>query len=161
MSNHVNPLGEIMKKLLLILPLLLFGADKSCTKCNLNKSQMKCEYYLIHKGDTSKSQECAFYADYLHKTKVYGKASWYYLLALQPKKAIAAAKEAVKMGENYAYEYMGDAYLILGDEDAAKRSYQKLKQNGGNTKFFTSQNFKILSRLYKGFDAKKAEKLAQ
>ncbi|BCD60982.1 MULTISPECIES: hypothetical protein [unclassified Nitratiruptor] len=150
-----------MKKLLLILPLLLFGADKPCTKCNLNKSQMKCEYYLIQKGDTSKAKECVFYADYLDQTKVYGKASWYYLLALKPKKAIEAAKKAIQMGENFAYEYLGDAYLILGDEEAAKKSYQLFKQKVGNTHFFVMHNFKILRRIYNNFDAKKAEKMLQ
>ncbi|BCD68806.1 hypothetical protein [Nitratiruptor sp. YY09-18] len=150
-----------MKKLLFILPLLLFGADKSCTKCNLNKAQMKCEYYLVQKRDTSRAKECAFYADYLDKTKVYGKASWYYLLALKPKKAIDAAKKAVKMGEFFAYEYLGDAYLILGDEKKAKRNYQIFRKKIGNTKFFTNQNFKILKRLYKNFDIEKAKNMLE
>ena len=148
-----------MKKFLLILPLLLFGADKNCTKCTLNKAQMKCDYYLVRKTDRSKAKECRFYADYLYKTKVYGKASWYYLLALQPKEAIDAAKEAIKQHEEYAYEYLGDAYLILGDIKRAKESYRKFKEHGGDINFFISKDFAVLERLYDTFDSKKAKEL--
>ena len=149
-----------MKKLfLIILPLFLFAQTKVCTKCNLNKAEMKCNYYVLKKGDLSKKGECKFYADYLNKTKVYGKAAWYYLLSSEPEKAIKAAKEAVKMNENYAYEYIADAYFILGKKKEAKEYYKKFKENVGNTEFFIKRNFDILKKIYKEFDKNEALKL--
>ncbi len=143
-----------MKKLLVIVPLLLFGSDKVCTKCTLNKAQMKCEYYVALKGDASKASLCENYADYLNKTQVYGKASWYYLLAKKPRRAIEAAKNAIKNGENFAYEYMADGYLILGQKDLAKKYYAKFKEAVGDPRFFVSKDFKVLGKLYKDFDPK-------
>ncbi len=150
-----------MKKLLIILPLILFGADKTCTKCSLNKDQMKCEYYVAHKGDASKSGLCAEYADYLNKTQVYGKAGWYYLLAKKPEKAIEAGKKAIRNKENFAYEYIAEGYIILGDKQKAKEYFHKFVQTSANPRFFTSKDFAVLARLYKNFDAKEAEKMLQ
>ncbi len=150
-----------MKKLLFIVPLLLFGSDKVCTKCSLNKAQMKCEYYVALKGDASKAPLCESYANYLNKTQVYGKASWYYLLAKKPGRAIEAAKNAIKNGENFAYEYMADGYLILGQKDLAKKYYAKFKEAVGNPRFFVSKDFKVLGTLYKDFDPKEAKRLLE
>ena len=138
-----------MKKLLLIVPLLLFGSDKVCTKCTLNKAQMQCEYYVARKGDMSKASLCESYADYLDKTKVYGRAAWYYLLAKKPKKAIKAAENALKLGEAYANEYLAEAYLILGQKQKAKEHFSKLQ-----TRFFSDKNFKTLQKLYPNFNPK-------
>ncbi len=138
-----------MKKLLIaILPLFLLAAT-SCTKCSLNKAQMKCEYYVAKKGDLSRVGECKQYADYLYDTKVYGKAAWYYLLAKDPKRAIDAGKKALKMGEDYANEYLSAAYLILGDNTKAKKHYKRL-----TTHFFSSKDFAILQKIYPTFDPK-------
>ncbi|WP_281951621.1 hypothetical protein [Nitrosophilus kaiyonis] len=142
-----------MKKLLLfILPLFIFASDKVCTKCNLNKAQMKCNYYVAKKGDTSKVNECKFYADYLNSTKVYGKAAWYYLLSKEPTKALEAAKKAVEMGENYAYEYMAEAQLLLKKPKEAKKSFTNFKKSVGDNTFFTSKHFAILKKIYKNFN---------
>ncbi len=141
-----------MKKLLFIVPLLLFGSDKVCTKCSLNKAQMKCEYYVALKGDASKAFLCDQYADYLDKTKVYGRAAWYYLLAKKPEKAIEAANNALKLGESYANEYLAEAYLILGQKRKATEHFNKLK-----TRFFSDKNFKTLQKLYPNFDPKELQ----
>lgn len=143
-----------MKKLALILPLFLLAADKVCTKCALNRAQMKCEYYVGLKGDVSEAKECRNYADYLKSTKVYGKAAWYYLLAKEPAKALEAAKRAVKMGENYAYEYMAEAQLVLQKPKEAKRSFALFEKSVGNSDFFTSKHFATLKKIYKNFDEK-------
>ena len=149
-----------MKKLILfILPLILFAQNKVCTKCNLNKAQMKCNYYVAKRADISKISECKFYANYLNDTKVYGKAAWYYLLSKEPKSAIEAAKRAVKMGENYAYEYMADAYLILNDKKNAKKYYKKFKDSVGNIEFFIDKSFEVLDKIYKEFNKNEALKL--
>ncbi len=149
----------IMKKVLFLLPVLLFCKEGNITesKCLLNKSEMKCNYYVALKGDLKKRDFCKKYADYLFKTKVYGRASWYYLLSKEPKKAIKSAQEAIKMGENYAYEYLADSYLIEGDFNKAKENYEKFRKSVKDTKFFTDKNFKVLNRLYKNFDKKRAE----
>ena len=141
-----------MKKLLItILPLFLFAATP-CTKCSLNKAQMKCEFYVAKKGDISKIDECKQYANYLYKTKVYGKAAWYYLLAKKPKKAIDAGKKALKMGEDYANEYLSAAYLILQNKKEAKKHYKRL-----TTHFFSSKDFAILQKIYPSFNPKELE----
>lgn len=151
-----------MKKLVIaILPLFLLASSKVCTKCSLNKAEMQCNYYVAKKGDTKKAAFCKEYADYLNDTKVYGKAAWYYLLSLEPKKAIKAAKEAVKMDEMYAYEYIADGYLILGDKKEAKKYYKKFKERVGNIEFFIGKNFKVLDKIYKEFDEKEALKLLE
>jgi len=139
---------------------LFFGflsADSNCTKCSLNKDEMRCNYYVAKMGDSTKSKFCENYASYLSRTKVYGKAAWYYLLSKKPKEAIENAKKAVEMGENYAYEFIADAYLIEGKLEEAEKNYKEFKKKVGNTKFFTSKNFKVLKKLYKNFDSKKAE----
>jgi len=149
-----------MKKIFIaILPLLLLASSKVCTKCNLNKAEMQCNYYVAKKGDVSKKEHCKDYADYLNDTKVYGKAAWYYLLSLEPQKAVKAAKEAVKMNENYAYEYIADGYLIKGDKQKAKEYYKKFKENVGNVDFFIDRNFKVLDKIYKEFNEKEAKRL--
>ena len=140
-----------MKMLIAILPLFLLAA-MPCTKCSLNKSQMKCEFYVAKKGDLSKIDECKLYADYLFDTKVYGKAAWYYLLAKEPKRAIEAGKEALKMGEDYANEYLSAAYLILHDSAKAKKHYKKL-----STHYFSKRDFAILQKIYPSFNPKELE----
>ncbi len=159
MFDHLNPLEEVMKIVLLILPLFLLGAP--CSKCELNRAEMKCNYYVAKKGDRAHAKECLDYAEYLDSTKVYGKAAWYYLLALKPQKALEAAKEAVKMGEAYAYEYMGDVALMQKDEERAKEFYKKFRQSVSDTEFFTSRSFEVLQKLYPNFDMKKARKLVK
>ncbi len=143
-----------MKKLFLILICSLIWADSNvtCSKCSLNKSEMRCNYYVAKKGDISKVSYCKEYADYLNSTKVYGKAAWYYLLSKEPDLALKASKNAVKMGENYAYEYMGDVYLIKGDKEKAKEFYMKFKDKVKNIEPLTESNFKVLERIYKNFD---------
>ena len=148
-----------MRIFLLIVPLFLLAAP--CTKCDLNRAEMKCNYYVAKKGDKAHAKECLDYAEYLDSTKVYGKAAWYYLLGLKPQKAMEAAKKAVQMGENYAYEYIGDVYLIRGDEQRAREYYQKFKKSVGDTEFFTSRSFDVLQKLYPDFDAKKARELVK
>lgn len=59
---------------------------------------------MFQKNDSSK-------ADYLNKTKAYGKAACYHLLSKELKKAVKSAKKAVKLGEKYAYDHMREAYL--------------------------------------------------
>ncbi|NPA56993.1 MAG: hypothetical protein GXO19_04575 [Epsilonproteobacteria bacterium] len=122
---------------------------------------MRCDFYVARQGDRSRVESCREYADYLHKTQVYGKAAWYYLLSLQPEKALESAQKAVKMGEGYAYEYMGDAYLILGKREKAEEAYRKFSQSVGNTHFFTSKSFPILERLYTQFPRREAEKILE
>ena len=140
-----------MKIFIAILPLFLLAATP-CTKCSLNKAQMKCEFYVAKKGDLSKIGECKLYADYLFDTKVYGKAAWYYLLAKEPKRAIEAGKEALKMGEDYAHEYLSAAYLILHDSAKAKEHYKKL-----STHYFSKRDFAILQKIYPSFNPKELE----
>ncbi|MRI57877.1 MAG: hypothetical protein C6H99_00030 [Epsilonproteobacteria bacterium] len=146
-----------MRIFLLILPLFLLAAP--CSKCDLNRAEMKCNYYVAKKGEKAYAKECLDYAEYLDSTKVYGKAAWYYLLGLAPKKAFAAAQKAVQMNEGYAYEYMGDVALMRGEEQKAREYYKKFKRSVGNTEFFTSRSFEVLQKLYPNFDVKKAREL--
>ncbi len=149
-----------MKKIFIaILPLILLASSKVCTKCDLNRAEMQCNYYVAKKGDTSKKEHCKDYADYLNDTKVYGKAAWYYLLSLEPQKSLEAAKKAVKMKENYAYEYIADVYLIKGDKQKAKEYYKKFKNSVKNVNFFIDRNFKVLDKIYKEFNEIEAKRL--
>ena len=104
---------------------------------------MLCNFYVAKNGDASKAGHCKEYADYLDSTKVYGKAAWYYLLGLKPKKAVDAAQKAVKMGENYAKEYMAFGYWLTGEKSKAKEALQGFKAN-----YLTKRNKAIIERLY-------------
>lgn len=130
-----------MRFIWLILPLWLLGAP--CTKCSLNKAQMKCEYYVAQKALKSKVGFCKEYADYLAQTKVYGKAAWYYLLGLKPQEAVASAKEALKLGESYAKEYMAFGYWLLGKKTEAKDALKGFLPND-----LTKKDKKVIERLY-------------
>ncbi|MRI84170.1 MAG: hypothetical protein C6I00_07095 [Nitratiruptor sp.] len=130
-----------MRLSLLILPLWLLGAP--CSKCELNKAEMVCNFYVAQKADRSKAVHCKEYADYLDSTKVYGKAAWYYLLGLQPKRAVEAAKRAVQMGESYAKEYMALGYWLVGEKGKAREVLQGFKANE-----LTKRDREIIERLY-------------
>ena len=130
-----------MRWMLLILPLWLLGAP--CTKCQLNKDQMRCEYYVAKKGDASKAHFCKSYADYLNDTKVYGKAAWYYLLAKEPQKAVEASQKALELGEAYAKEYMAFGYWLLGKKAKAKTALQGFEAND-----LTKKDKAIIQKLY-------------
>ncbi|WP_200762833.1 hypothetical protein [Nitrosophilus alvini] len=148
-----------MKKItfaLMFLSVFLSAAD---CKCDLNKSELRCNYYVVKKGDTTKQKFCGEYAAYLEKTEVYGKASWYYLVGGEPEKAIETGTKALKSGEHYAAEYIADAYLIEGDVDKAKKYYSHFAKNVSQRNFFINRNFAILERIYKKFDAKLAREL--
>ena len=141
MFDHLNPLEEVMKIVLLILPLFLLGAP--CSKCELNRAEMKCNYYVAKKGDRAHAKECLDYAEYLDSTKVYGKAAWYYLLALKPQKAVKAAKEALEFGETYAKEYLVYGYWLLGKKKEAKAALERFQASD-----LTKRNKEIIERLY-------------
>jgi hypothetical protein len=147
------------KTFLLILALFLFAENKIYTKCTLNKAQIKCSYYVAKKGDISKISHCKYYANYLFGIKAYGKAAWYYLLSLEPQKAIKSATKALKAKEKYVYEYIADGYLIMHEKEKAKKYYEKFKENVGNYNFFVMKNFQILERIYKDFDKNEALRL--
>ncbi len=129
----------MMRLFLAIIPIFLVASP--CTKCNLNKDQMKCEYYVAKMGDTSRQDSCKRYAEYLDETKVYGRASWYYLLGGEPKKAIEAGKKALAMGERYAGAYVAEGLIILGKRSEAKKYRQK--------SINMQKDIEILKRLYK------------
>jgi len=139
-----------VKILMLILPLFLLGAQ--CSKCDLNKMQMRCEYYVGLKGDMSKTSYCESYADYLDETKVYGKASWYHLLAKNPEKAIQSAKKALKFGEEYAKEYMAIGYMVTGDKKKAKELFGSISPNP-----IVDKDFETVKRIYNDFNIEEAK----
>jgi len=143
--------------MIFIFAFMLFGAQsakKSCSMCALNKTQLKCDYYVDKNGDASKIRFCKEYADYLADSKIYGKAAWYYLLSKETGKAIKSSLDAIRLHELFAYEYLTFAYLINNDLKKASLSYLKLKKNVKNIDFFIHKDLKTLSRLYIGIDKK-------
>lgn len=147
-----------MKKIVfVILPIFLF-AQNSCDKCYLNKAQIKCDYYVAKNADLSKIDFCKEYASYLREAKAYSKSAWYYLLSKEPKLAIESAKKAIALGQDYALEYLADAYLIEGNRQKAKKYYSRLKKSSSKIDSIVEKNFSILDRLYKEFNKKEAMK---
>lgn len=138
-----------MRKILfLILPIFLLAQIK-CSKCQINKIQIKCDYYVAKLYDINKKEFCFDYANYLTDSKVFDKASWYYLISLNPKKAIFSAKKALEVKEFYVYEYLFEANLLLGNYKSAKKFYKKYVKLLNNNNFFLNKHIKILSQLYK------------
>ena len=146
-----------MKKIILTVSIgfiatsLLYACD-----CTASKNMMKCDYYVGLKHDKTHQKECIDFAKIRDKNFVYGSAARYYLIGGDLKDAKEAAKKAVKIGQNYAYEYLGLAYLMEKKIEKAKKAFSKLKIKD---KKYMKKDIDILSSIYKDFNKKEAIKL--
>jgi hypothetical protein len=147
--------------LFVILPLMLTAADKpTCRGCAVGKELLRCSYYVERKGDISKQDACITYAQSLIEGESPGRASWYFIVGGDFKKAIDTAKAALARGEYFAYEHLGEAWLLLGDREKAKAAFANLRQKVPGYEAFTPKHFQTLQKLYpKRWDSQKAKAL--
>ena len=146
---------------LLTLPIMLTAAEKpACNSCSVGKDLLRCSYYVERKGDLSKQDACMIYAKSLIEGESPGRASWYFIVGGDFKKAIDAAKKAIERGEYYAYEHLGEAWLLMGETEKAKTAFTNLRKRVPGYETFTPKHFETLQKLYpKKWDSKKAEAL--
>jgi hypothetical protein len=147
--------------LLTILPLLLTAAEKpTCQGCSVGKELLRCSYYVERRGDISQQDACITYAKSLIEGESPGRASWYFIVGGEFQKAIEAAKTALARGEYYAYEHLGEAYLLLNDTKKAKAAFSNLRQKVPGYEAFTPKHFQTLQKLYpKKWNSQKAKTL--
>ncbi len=147
-----------MKKFIfLIVAILPLFSQEKCTKCSLNKDELRCNYYVATKGDISKINYCKRYANYLAKTKVYDKASWYYLLAKEPDLAIEYGKKAIEFKNYYVYEFLAISNLLKNNNQEAQKYFRLLKDKNANLNSYINSHFSILKKIYKNFNITKAK----
>ncbi|WP_457598841.1 hypothetical protein [Hydrogenimonas sp.] len=142
-----------MKRASILLGLLLLSSVAAgrhgCSSCDAAKERMKCEYYVLKKGDLAQRSHCAAYAESIDVDGARGKAAWYFLLAGSPEKALEAANLAVDQGHTYALEYAAAAAMVLERKREAKAYMRRL----GNLPFDRERllrDFERLERLYPG-----------
>jgi tetratricopeptide (TPR) repeat protein len=143
---------------------LIFGSlvlqaevDPSCRGCAAGKLMLQCDHYVAKQGMREKQTICAEYAEIVNVDGASAKASWYYLLAGKPDKALDAAERAIKVGHTYANEYLAYALLIQGKEsdaiDAMQHFRQDIQQNS-----FIKRDIESLQKLYPDIDFGKLKK---
>ncbi len=123
--------------------------------CAIGRDMVRCDYYVVKEHDLSHQKDCVKYADSINKNSMYAKASWYYLLGGDMKKAKENAKEALKIGHHFAGEYLGFVYLIEKNSKEAKKYLNDFKQKVKNIDY-VKKDIKTLKNIYKGFEATKA-----
>jgi len=119
--------------------------------CDSCKSMIECDYYVARNGDTSRRESCLEYARNIDIDGASGRASWYYLLGGDTKKALESADRAIKTGQHYAGEYAVMALLIEGEREKADRYLSKY----GNAIGYggaLDKDIPSMKRLYPGVD---------
>ncbi len=140
---------------IMLMPFILNGADMPvCDKCTASKAFMRCAYYVGEKGDRTHQHACLLYARTLLEGESPGRASWYFILGGDFDQAIAAAKEALTRGEYFAYESLGEAYLLKGMQQEAKAAFAKLTTLPGYETFIQA-HLQTLQKLYPQKDPQK------
>jgi hypothetical protein len=119
----------------------------SCSGCSFGKEKVRCDYYVVKKGDRSRSGECRIYAEYVDIDGSYPKAAWYYLLAGDPAKARAAALKGLKQGQGYGREYLAFALWLEKREQEARTQLRRFFQEIPEHHYFR-KDLETLKRLY-------------
>ena len=145
-----------MKRYLFIL-FMASGILYACN-CVVSRDMIKCDYYVGQKFDKSHQKECLNYAKSISKDAMFAKSSWYFLLGGDIKNAKINAKKALKIGHNYAAEYLGMAYMLENDIKNAKKEFNffkhKVKQSG-----YIKKDLDILKHIYSNFNDKEVLKI--
>ncbi len=134
----------------------LYGAEHECSGCGTSKLMVQCDYYVVRRGDLSKSGFCENYAKALDAPGTHAKAAWYYLLGQKPQMAQRSAIAAIEEGQIYAAEYAAEASVIFHEYKAAKKYMKMLPKD-----FLKSAGFKkdleILGNIYPDVDFSRIE----
>ncbi|BDY12453.1 hypothetical protein [Hydrogenimonas cancrithermarum] len=145
-----------MRKFFLIAALFVSGTilnveAAECKGCSVGKLMLQCDYYVKRQGDLTKQHYCKAYAESVDIDGARAKAAWYFLLAGEPKKALASAKNALKHGHDFAAEYAALASAVLGDSRGAKRyiSYFLERVKNGD---YVKEDIGVLRKIYGSAD---------
>jgi hypothetical protein len=148
------------KILWILMPAIFIGSASeirvSCAGCDAGKEKVRCDYYVVDRGEKSRRKHCLNYAKYVDIDGAYPKAAWYYLLAGKPQKAVGSARKGIAQGQEYARAYLAMALWILGKPREAENEWNGLgnlrKKFGG---FLRERE--LLKRLYPDVDFQKFE----
>ena len=147
-------LNKSVSIIFLISALQAADLNVSCRGCAAGKLMLQCDVYVAEAGHREKRSLCEKYAEIVDIDGASAKAAWYYLLAGKPEKALKAANRALKIGQNYAYEYAAYALLLLGKKEEARKAMKtfitKVGKLGGESYF--QKDFKTIKRLYPEVD---------
>ncbi len=130
----------------------LQAADRnvSCRGCAAGKLMLQCDVYVARQGDLSKRSYCEEYARVVDLDGASAKAAWYYLLADKPEEALQAAEKALRVGQDFAREYVAYALLMLGREQEAAEAMKKFLGKAGDP--YWKRDEGILRKLYPKYD---------
>ena len=137
--------------------LMMFSAmqaadlNVSCRSCAAGKLMLQCDFYVAKEGKLEKQPLCEEYAKFVDIDGASAKAAWYYLLAGKPGKALDAAERALKIGQNYAYEYAAYALLLVGRKEEAQKAMKAfISKVGGDD--YLQRDLDTLKRIYPEVD---------
>ncbi len=153
-----------MQKTVLSIALLLMLLPHSQVRagcgCAVGKEYLRCAYYVEKKGDLAQQHSCLTYASGLLEGESPGRASWYFVVGGAFDKAIDAAQKAISRGEYYAYESLGEAWLLKGDIQKAKKAFTGLRTKVPGFELLRDKHFRTLQKLYpKKWDTQTAKAL--
>ena len=108
---------------------------------------MRCDYYVVKKGELSKRCFCADYAARADQDGAAGRAAWYWLLSGEPKKALRSVKNALVAHHDYAAEYGAFAAIVLHDRKTARKYWQRFKKSVVNWQY-ALEDKRVVEKLY-------------
>ena len=133
---------------LILTGVLLAGHAEAGCNCAVGKEFLRCAYYVEKQGDLTQQKACLTYASGLLEGESPGRASWYFIVGGDFDRAIAAARKAIDRGEYYAFESLGEAWLLKGDTQKAKAAFTELRKAVPGYKPLITKHFETLTRLY-------------
>ncbi len=137
---------------------LTLGALLYACNCKVEGEKIRCDYYVVKKHDTSKSNHCLKYAKTIYSDNMPAKASWYYLLGGDKENAKKSAKKALSIGLDFASEYLGFVYMLDKDYKNAQKQFEKLKKSVKDTDY-VKRDIITMKNRFDSFDAEKASEM--
>ena len=141
----------VLLSIILGLFIIVGGAQGRGCGCAAQQAKMRCDYYVVKKGDQSKRAFCADYAKRADLDGAAGRAAWYWLLAGKPDKALASVRAAIKAHHMYAAEYGAFASIITGNQKEGLK-YWKFFTRNVQLHHYVHKDRKIVEKLYPTID---------
>ncbi len=127
------------------------GAQSRGCGCAASRAKMRCDYYVVKKGDRSKRAFCADYANRADLDGAAGRAAWYWILAGKPDKALASVRAAIKAHHMYAAEYGAFASMMKGNQKEGM-AYWRLFIHSVRSHRYAYKDRTIVEKLYPAID---------
>jgi hypothetical protein len=143
---------------ILIISFSVLVANLYACNCKVEGEKIRCDYYVVKKHDLSRQKHCIKYAETIDKDNMPAKASWYYLLGGDTKKAKESANKALKIGQYFVSEYLSFVSLLEKNDKEAQKYFNELKKSVKDTEY-VKRDIITMKNLYDSFDAEKASKM--